>query len=297
MDLRDLKTFLHLAESRHFGRSARAMHVSPSTLSRQIQRLEEDLGQPLFVRDNRTVTLTEAGEELRTFAQQTLLQYQQLRHVIDQQGPSLSGELHIFCSVTAAYSHLPPILDRFRAAHPSVEIKLSTGDAADAMEKVVTGEADPAIAGKPETLPRVGGVFDAGEPRRGVNCPGPSPARCATEVTVERPDWSTVPFIMADRGPVRRRIELWFRRHKISNPSIYATVGGHEAMVSMVALGCGVALLPEVVLENSPEPVRNRVMILERSDEQTPFELGVCAQKKRLHEPLIDAFWKILPNH
>ncbi|MEA8500743.1 sigma-70 family RNA polymerase sigma factor, partial [Salmonella enterica subsp. enterica serovar Muenster] len=42
------KTFLHLAESRHFGRSARAMHVSPSTLSRQIQRLEEDLGQPLF---------------------------------------------------------------------------------------------------------------------------------------------------------------------------------------------------------------------------------------------------------
>ncbi|MBN0603060.1 HTH-type transcriptional activator IlvY, partial [Pseudomonas aeruginosa] len=68
-------------------------------------------------------------------------------------GPSLSGELHIFCSVTAAYSHLPPILDRFRAAHPSVEIKLSTGDAADAMEKVVTGEADLAIAGKPETLP------------------------------------------------------------------------------------------------------------------------------------------------
>ncbi len=112
------------------------MHVSPSTLSRQIQRLEEDLGQPLFVRDNRTVTLTEAGEELRLFAQQTLLQYQQLRHAIDQQGPSLSGELHIFCSVTAAYSHLPPILDRFRAAHPSVEIKLSTGDAADAMEKL-----------------------------------------------------------------------------------------------------------------------------------------------------------------
>ncbi len=233
MDLRDLKTFLHLAESRHFGRSARAMHVSPSTLSRQIQRLEEDLGQPLFVRDNRTVTLTEAGEELRTFAQQTLLQYQQLRHVIDQQGPSLSGELHIFCSVTAAYSHLPPILDRFRAAHPSVEIKLSTGDAADAMEKVVTGEADRRLPVS-RRLCRVGGVFDAGEPRRGVNCPGPS-LPGAQPVTVERPDWSTVPFIMADQGPVRRRIELWFRRHKISNPSIYATVGGHEAMVSMVA--------------------------------------------------------------
>lgn len=199
MDLRDLKTFLHLAESRHFGRSARAMHVSPSTLSRQIQRLEEDLGQPLFVRDNRTVTLTEAGEELRTFAQQTLLQYQQLRHVIDQQGPSLSGELHIFCSVTAAYSHLPPILDRFRAAHPSVEIKLSTGDAADAMEKVVTGEADLAIAGKPETLP--GSVAFSMLENLAVVLIAPAlPCPVRNQVTVERPDWSTVPFIMAARG-------------------------------------------------------------------------------------------------
>ena len=168
MDLRDLKTFLHLAESRHFGRSARAMHVSPSTLSRQIQRLEEDLGQPLFVRDNRTVTLTEAGEELRTFAQQTLLQYQQLRHTIDQQGPSLSGELHIFCSVTAAYSHLPPILDRFRAEHPSVEIKLTTGDAADAMEKVVTG-GDCRETGN---AARRGGFFHAGESGGGADRPG-----------------------------------------------------------------------------------------------------------------------------
>ena len=65
MDLRDLKLFLHLAESCHFGRTARAMHVSPSTLSRQIQRLEEDVGHALFLRDNRTVTLTEAGERLR----------------------------------------------------------------------------------------------------------------------------------------------------------------------------------------------------------------------------------------
>lgn len=96
MDLRDLKLFLHLAESRHFGRTAKAMHISPSTLSRQIQRLEEDLGQTLFQRDNRTVQLTDAGEHLKLFAQQTLLQYQQLRHLIGQRGPSLSGELRIF---------------------------------------------------------------------------------------------------------------------------------------------------------------------------------------------------------
>lgn len=270
------------------------MHVSPSTLSRQIQRLEEDLGQPLFVRDNRTVTLTEAGEELRTFAQQTLLQYQQLRHVIDQQGPSLSGELHIFCSVTAAYSHLPPILDRFRAAHPSVEIKLSTGDAADAMEKVVTGEADLAIAGKPETLP--GSVAFSMLENLAVVLIAPAlPCPVRNQVTVERPDWSTVPFIMADQGPVRRRIELWFRRHKISNPSIYATVGGHEAMVSMVApmrrgaaAGSGAGEQSGAGTQQGDDP--------ERSDEQTPFELGVCAQKSGCMSRLLMLSGKFFPT-
>ena len=47
----------------------------------------------------------------------------------------------------------------------------------------------------------------------------------------------------------------------------------------MVALGCGIALLPEVVLENSPDPVRNRVLVLEDVDAVAPFELGVCVQK------------------
>jgi LysR family positive regulator for ilvC len=295
MDLRDLKTFLHLAESRHFGRSARAMHVSPSTLSRQIQRLEDDLGQPLFLRDNRTVTLTEAGEQLRQFAQHTLLQYQQMRHTLGQQGPSLSGELHLFCSVTAAYSHLPPILDRFRAEHPSVEIKLTTGDAADAVEKVDSNEADLAIAGKPESLPP--GVAFSMLENLSVALIAPAlPCPVRAQVSQPEPDWAKIPFIMPEQGPVRRRIELWFRRQKISNPVIYATVAGHEAMVSMVALGCGVALIPEIVLENSPEPVRNRVLILERNDEKAPFELGVCVQKKRLNEPLISAFWKLLPG-
>ncbi|MEJ4047364.1 HTH-type transcriptional activator IlvY [Erwinia sp. SLM-02] len=293
MDLRDLKLFLHLAESRHFGRSARAMHVSPSTLSRQIQRLEEDLGQALFLRDNRTVTLTDAGERLRQFAQQTLLQYQQMRHAIGQNGPSLSGELRLFCSVTAAYSHLPPILDRFRAEHPLVEIKLTTGDAADAVEKVQSNEVDIAIAGRPETLPASIGFMPLGLIPLVLIAPAlPCPVR--NQATLAEPDWAQIPFILPAQGPSRRRIDLWFRHRRIANPQIYATVSGHEAIVSMVALGCGIALLPDVVLENSPEPIRNRILELEDVEMVAPFELGVCVQKKRLTEPLIDAFWNLL---
>lgn len=293
MDLRDLKLFLHLAESRHFGRSSKAMHVSPSTLSRQIQRLEEELGQPLFQRDNRTVQLTGAGEHLKTFAQQTLLQYQQLRHSLGQHGPTLSGELRLFCSVTAAYSHLPPILDRFRAQHPLVEIKLTTGDAADAVEKVQSTEADLGIAGHPETLPSSVDFTKIGEIPMILIAPS-LPCAVRTQTSEASPDWSQIPFILPEHGPARKRINIWFKRNRLSNPLIYATVSGHEAIVSMVALGCGIALLPDVVLENSPEPVRHRITVLDNVTLGAPLELGVCVQKKRLNEPLIDAFWQLL---
>ncbi|AJJ63883.1 HTH-type transcriptional activator IlvY [Yersinia aldovae] len=293
MDLRDLKLFLHLAESRHFGRTAKAMHVSPSTLSRQIQRLEETIGQPLFLRDNRTVQLTDAGTQLKAFAQQTLLQYQQLRHALGQHGPSLSGELRLFCSVTAAYSHLPPILDRFRARHPLVEIKLTTGDAADAVDKVQSNEADLGIAGRPEVLPTTVSFTQIGEIPLVLIAPA-LPCAVRSQVSIEQPDWATIPFILPEHGPSRKRIDLWFRRQRISNPLIYATVSGHEAIVSMVALGCGVALIPSVVVDNSPEPVRNRISLLDDVSLVEPFELGVCVQKKRLNEPLIDAFWRLL---
>ncbi|CDH05207.1 transcriptional activator for isoleucine and valine synthesis (LysR family) [Xenorhabdus bovienii str. oregonense] len=293
MDIRDLKLFLHLAESCHFGRTAKAIHVSPSTLSRQIQRLEELLGHPLFLRDNRTVKLTFAGEQLKQFAQQTLLQYQQLRHSLNHQSPSLSGELRLFCSVTAAYSHLPQVLDKFRAEHPLVEIKLTTGDAADAVDRIQSDQADLGIAGKPEKLPNNVSFTKIGEIPLVLIAPS-LPCAVRTLAIQEQPDWNAIPFILPEHGPSRTRIELWFRRNRIPNPLIYATVSGHEAIVSMVALGCGIALIPAVVVENSPEPVRNRVSLLENIALVEPFELGVCTLSKRLQEPLVKAFWGML---
>jgi len=111
---------------------------------------------------------------------------------------------------------------------------------------------------------------------------------------VPTPDWSQIPFIIPEHGPARKRIDSWFRHQKLANPLIYATVSGHEAIVSMVALGCGVALIPGVVLDNSPEPIRNRISVLDNVAPGAPLPLGVCVQRKRLDEPLIEAFWQLL---
>lgn len=293
MNIRDLKLFLHLADSCHFGRTANAMHISPSTLSRQIQRLEESFGHILFMRDNRTVRLTEAGKQFKQFAQQTLFEYQQIRHSLNQQSALLTGELRLFCSVTAAYSHLPKLLDNFRLENPLIKIKLTTGDAADAVNKVASQAADLAIAGKPEKLPDNILFNKLGEIPLVLIAPSLA-GTIRQQITQPQPNWQQIPFILQEHGPARQRIALWFQHQAINNPLIYATVSGHEAIVSMVALGCGIALIPKVVVDNSPESIRHRILQLDPISPVEPFDLGVCVLNKRLNEPLIRAFWQLL---
>lgn len=96
MDIRTIKLYLHLSNSLHFARTAQQMHVSPSTLSRAMQRLEEEVGAKLFERDNRSVTLTNAGVEYRHFAEQTLDNWSKLKHRLDPKQDLLRGRLNIY---------------------------------------------------------------------------------------------------------------------------------------------------------------------------------------------------------
>jgi LysR family positive regulator for ilvC len=132
MEQKALAMFVHLTETLHFGKTAVAFHVSPSTLSRIIQRLEQEVSSDLLHRDNRSVALTDAGKKFKNYATQQLEQWQSFKSSLDDKKEQLTGKLHIYCSVTAAYSHLPPLLERFRNQHPLVEIMLNTADAADA---------------------------------------------------------------------------------------------------------------------------------------------------------------------
>ncbi len=291
MDFKSLQMFQHLAQSLHFGKTARAHHVSPSTLSRTIQRMEEEIGAPLLQRDNRTVVLTAAGTQLQQFAEQQLEQWQLLQLSLNQKQAQLKGKLHIYCSVTAAYSHLPPLLDRFRQQHPLVEIMLTTGDAADALEQIQQQSVDFAIAAKPESLSSSLYFHHLAEIPLAVIAPTMA---CSVQQELQQTqlNWPKIPIILPEHGPARKRFEQWYRKKQQGKPNIYATVSGHEALVSMVALGCGVGISPKVVVDNSP--VKNRVQYLPEIDDILPFDLGICCLKQRRNQPLVKAFFQAI---
>ncbi len=288
MNIKSLQLFIHLCESKSFAKTAAAMHVSPSALSRQIQKLEEETSQQLFLRDNRSVDLTSQGKKLVPVALKIVGEWQQYQSHLKGAEDELKGEIRLFCSVTASYSHLPELISDFRLQHPFIEFKLSTGDPAQAIDKILADEADIAISAKSEQMPSKIAFETISEIPLSVIAPV-GVSSFAEELQKERPNWSVIPFILPEAGTARDRGNTWLKQMKIK-PNIYAQTSGHEAIVSMVALGCGVGIAPDVVINNSPVREKiNRLKVLPIK----PFELGVCCNKNQLENPLVKAFWKV----
>lgn len=291
MDIAKLKLFCALANTLHFGRAAAACHVSPSTISRSLKQLEDDLGTSLFERNNRSVALTHEGQSFLLFAREVLQQWDTYQESLLAHADQLRGQLSIYCSVTASYSFLFDILTEFRVSHPGIAIKLHTGDPAQSIERVLAGNEDIAIAAKPEKLPagisfkliaRSPLIFIAPRGDRIWNPPMPT----AWDF------WQNIPMIISEEGLARERLDVWFAEQQI-RPNIYAEVKGNEAIVSMVSLGFGVGVLPKIVLDNSP--LADRVQALHHQPDLGPYDLGICVMEKRLKSPIISAFWQQLP--
>jgi LysR family positive regulator for ilvC len=290
MNTRTLKHFLALAESLHFGRASDAVNISISALSRNIRHLEEELGVTLFVRDNRSVAITRQGKVFEQYARDTLQRWNALqRELVETQGP-LSGELSVYCSVTASYSILFDLLSKLRDKHPYIEIKLQTGDPEEALSRITSGKEEVTIAARPNALP---GVLEfqpivtspllfiaPRQPKE--DFPAIPPKRAA--------GWAQIPMILSTSGLARSRVDAWFRSKKTS-PRVYAQVAGNEAIVSMVSLGLGVGVVPRIVLDNSP--LADRVRVLNIKPALEPYNIGLFTLKKNLKNPLVDAFWQL----
>lgn len=287
--MRPLKHFLALAETLHFGRASDACHVSPSTLSRSIRQLEESLGVRLFDRDNRHVSLTRQGQTFQRYARETLEQWEQLRLSLMSEARTLTGEISIYCSVTASYSFLYELLSEFRARYPGIELKLHTGDPAEAMARVLSGDEDMAITPRPRQVPEA--LAFKSLTRSPLVFIAPHDSHGWIPSTPESPSaeqWREVPMILSEAGLSREYSNTWFRALGIA-PRIYAQVAGHEAIVSMVGLGFGIGVVPRIVLDNSP--LVERVRVLPVKPELPHYDVGLCVLERRLKSPLTQALW------
>ncbi len=291
MDHDALRLFLHLSRTLHFLRTSRACHVSPSTLSRTIQRLEREAGWPLFERDRRSVRLTPEGTRFAEHARETLGRWDGLRRELRGRRDTLSGTIVLFASVTACQSFLPELLSGFRQRHPDIHIQLETGYAADALERLAEGHVDVSVAAIPSRVPR--GLVARVLLHTPLVFAAPRAACEVERLCHRRPiPWTELPLVLPSSGQARESADRWFRRRRLA-PRIYGEIAGSEAILALVSLGCGVGIVPRIVLEESPLASKVRVFEPDGGGEGLgEFRVGVCTQRKKLTSPLVQALWE-----
>ncbi len=290
MDYDALRLFVHLSETLHFGRTSRACHISPSALSRLVQRLEQEVGRPLFDRDRRRTALTPEGRRFAAHAREAVGRWRDFQQGASGAETRLAGTISLFASVTACQSFLPRVLSAFRQAYPDIHIRLETGYAADALAMVRQGNVDVAVAALPDRAPATLATRVLLFTRLVFVAPA-APCEVTRKVRLPPVAWADVPIVLPATGLVRADVDRWFRRARVE-PLVYSEVLGNEAILSLVSLGCGVGIVPKIVVEKSP--LRAEVRMLDVDPPLGELRVGICTPRRRLRSPLVRALWDSL---
>jgi DNA-binding transcriptional LysR family regulator len=145
VDLSDLRLFVHVAESGNLTRGAARAFISAPAASARIRALEARLDAQLLYRDNRGVSLTQAGETLLHHARIIMRQVDYLRDDFSGPGRDAKGHVRIFANTTAVTSFMPEVLARFMAERPGVTIDLQERLTQDIVRGILDSTADLGI--------------------------------------------------------------------------------------------------------------------------------------------------------
>lgn len=143
MELRNLITFIHVAELGSFTKAAEQLGYSQSTISFQIKQLEDELGCLLFERINHTITLTEQGHELVSYAHQVRALTEDFKETLAKE--DLRGHLHIVTPDSVCEEMISAHYADFHRKYPSIYIRFSTGDSGNLLHMLDRNEADVII--------------------------------------------------------------------------------------------------------------------------------------------------------
>jgi DNA-binding transcriptional LysR family regulator len=139
MELRLLRSFQVLAQQGHFGRAARALHLSQPALTKQMRQLEEEVGGPLFTRGRHGAQLTSAGVLFREEVDRLLLQADRVLDRVQRAARGEVGELRLGFGVTTRLL-VPRLVSRFRKLHPQVHVTLEDMSSPLQLEALESGE-------------------------------------------------------------------------------------------------------------------------------------------------------------
>lgn len=284
MDIRVLKYFLAVVREENITKAAEILHVTQPTLSRQLSKLEENLGVQLFLRGKKGITLTEEGLLLRRRAEEIVELADKAERELMEHEELIDGEVSIGSGELASVKLLPQLFRTFKERYPRVLFDIYTGNADQIKQRIDNGLVDFGILLEPVSIDKYDFIrFNIKE--RWVILIRPDSTLAQKEfITVD--DLENVPLILPKR--LRYEIENWFRGH-MDKMNVVATSTMPTNASILVEQGFGNAIIVE---GSVPFIDKSRICIRPLLPERT--STSVLAWKK--NQPFTPAVKRFLEH-
>ncbi len=282
MDFDQLRYFLSVAEQQNFTRAAEKLGISQPALSRSIQKLEEELGQPVFERKTRAVALTEAGILLQSRAQQVLAILRDTKAEITDDGKS--GRVRLGAIPTIAPYFLPEALRQFSTAFPKSVLVVQENTTDILLKNLTQGEIDLAVLALPVPA-RYLEVDELFEEELLLVLPTDHPL--VERETIRLVDVEPYPFVLLDEAHCLSDNIISFCRQRSFQPVAVERTSQLAMVQELVSLSHGISMVPAMARQLDQS---NRRVYRSISGKKPTRTVAVVWNPYRFQSRLVKAF-------
>jgi DNA-binding transcriptional LysR family regulator len=284
MELRHLRYFVVVAEELHFGRAATRLSIVQPSLSQQIRQLEDELGFPLLRRTKRSVELTDAGKVFLTEAQDVLARVRNAKHAAQRAYRGEAGRLVVGYISSSAFDLLPIMLSTYRERFPQVEVALREMTTQEQVRALEENQIQIGLLRLPISAP----WLDIEVIRReAIVCVLPEGHPLARQERIALPQLASEPFVLQSRqlggGYHTQLMKLCIGAG--FTPNVIQEVTETYAIVSLVAAGIGISLVPL-----STRNIRSQGVVYRELDGITALTEIALAWQRHAHSAIIENF-------
>jgi DNA-binding transcriptional LysR family regulator len=245
MEIRQLRGFLAVADCLHFRRAAQLLHVSQPALSQQIKSIEEEIGVQLLMRNRRETSLTFAGAIFRDDVRKLLARAERGAEHAQQTAKGTIGLVRVGFISTAAAAHImPPLISRFRKAHPEIELSLQNLLTSDQVTMLNDGSLDVGFFRLPITAQDQLQTIPIYKEALVLLLPESDPLARKRSLQLSDLKYSSFVVYSRSHAPGYHDFILRILNDAGFSPIISQEAGEMYTLVSLVSAGLGVALAP-----------------------------------------------------
>jgi len=288
MELRQLRSFVAVAEELHFGHAARRLRIAQPALSRQIQALEKELLVQLLFRNRRRVQITPAGQIFLDRARLILARSDEAILAAQRAGEGVSGTLNLGFVGSATYDVLPGVLREFLQAAPHVDLTLSEMTVHAQIEALTEKRIDVGLLRLPA---KTEGLVFRTIAREPLYVALPGSHSLAQSAALRLSALAEEPFVLYPDHPRPSWTEfvIGLCQQAVFRPTVVQRTVEIQTTLSLVAAGIGVSIVPKCIGNLQRKDVVFRRLLGVRARTEL-----LVAYRERDPSPVVQSFLKVL---